>query len=360
MSEHTQVASYALGLLEPAEMAQFEAHLAECDACAEQLEWMLPVSGALADVEPGDLFGVTGPSALRPPSGARPFTTADDAPYPGSTPLRPVPSFPTPPTGPVPPAPPEYPEYPEYPSVPLAPAAGPAPTTTPPPVDRPGNRPIRAIPIERGERGGTLDPMSPDARRADPLTGEIPIDPARDPRRPVPRVRAEDGRRRPPSLRPAGRGFAGSPGLLLASAAAVIGVIAGAGAVTLLPGSDPGPGTSTGTAVGKTADRVAATDDRTGVHADVALESKAWGTLVSFAVSDVAGPRECRLVAETADGKSEVLSSWTVPEQGYGQASKLKELRLQASTSLPRKDITALRIEDVRRSGSTPLVTLQT
>ncbi len=58
MSEHTQVGPYALGLLDPLEMSRFEEHLAECDECATQLEWMLPVADFMADVEPGDLFGI--------------------------------------------------------------------------------------------------------------------------------------------------------------------------------------------------------------------------------------------------------------------------------------------------------------
>ena len=64
MSEHTQVASYALGLLDPIEMTNFEIHLADCDECADQLEWLLPVAGQLSEVEPGDLYGVSGPSAF--------------------------------------------------------------------------------------------------------------------------------------------------------------------------------------------------------------------------------------------------------------------------------------------------------
>ena len=54
-SEHWEVASYALGVLDDHDMARFEAHLAECDRCAEELESLLPVTGILSYVDPADI-----------------------------------------------------------------------------------------------------------------------------------------------------------------------------------------------------------------------------------------------------------------------------------------------------------------
>lgn len=48
---HWDVAAYALGVLEPAEVARCEAHLAECDGCASELEALLPTTKVLADVD---------------------------------------------------------------------------------------------------------------------------------------------------------------------------------------------------------------------------------------------------------------------------------------------------------------------
>jgi hypothetical protein len=52
---HRDVAAYALGVLDEADAARFEDHLAECDACAVELESLLPVTALLSQVD-GDSF----------------------------------------------------------------------------------------------------------------------------------------------------------------------------------------------------------------------------------------------------------------------------------------------------------------
>jgi hypothetical protein len=93
-------------------------------------------------------------------------------------------------------------------------------------------------------------------------------------------------------------------------------------------------------------------DAGTGVHADVVLDSAPWGTRVSFALSELAGPQTCRLVAVRRDGTTEVLSSWVVPPEGYGRTGQPRPLVLQAATALGRADITALRVEAVGGRGA--------
>lgn len=48
---HADVASYALGVLDPAGVERFEDHLVTCDQCAMQLEDLIPVSRLLAGVD---------------------------------------------------------------------------------------------------------------------------------------------------------------------------------------------------------------------------------------------------------------------------------------------------------------------
>ncbi|MGP3983291.1 zf-HC2 domain-containing protein [Streptomyces sp. KR80] len=47
-SEHEAVGAYALGVLDPAEAAQFEEHLAYCEACADQLDEFMGIEPLLA------------------------------------------------------------------------------------------------------------------------------------------------------------------------------------------------------------------------------------------------------------------------------------------------------------------------
>jgi hypothetical protein len=99
-------------------------------------------------------------------------------------------------------------------------------------------------------------------------------------------------------------------------------------------------------------ERFGGTDARTGVRADVALERKDWGTQVSFAVSNLQGPLVCRAVAVRTDGTTEVLSSWTVGDKGWGTSANPQSLMLQAVTALPRDDIAHIAIQSVDPKGA--------
>ena len=57
-SEHTDVAAYALGLLDPADRQAFEEHLAGCPGCAAELAELSDMKGLLTGIDP-----VAGPPA---------------------------------------------------------------------------------------------------------------------------------------------------------------------------------------------------------------------------------------------------------------------------------------------------------
>jgi Flp pilus assembly protein CpaB len=52
MSEHTDVAAYSLGLLDPQDRLEFEAHLTDCRSCAAELADFAGLAELLAGVEP--------------------------------------------------------------------------------------------------------------------------------------------------------------------------------------------------------------------------------------------------------------------------------------------------------------------
>ncbi|MBT3155006.1 zf-HC2 domain-containing protein [Streptomyces sp. CHD11] len=58
---------------------------------------------------------------------------------------------------------------------------------------------------------------------------------------------------------------------------------------------------------------IAATDELSGVWAEVTTADEAWGSRMELKVKDGAGPRACRLVVIGRDGSEETVTSWTVP-----------------------------------------------
>jgi anti-sigma factor RsiW len=64
---------------------------------------------------------------------------------------------------------------------------------------------------------------------------------------------------------------------------------------------------------GGSAVSIAATDERSGVWAQVTAEDRAWGSHVELKVKDGAGPRACHLVVVGRDGSEETVTTWGVP-----------------------------------------------
>ncbi|MFB9238033.1 anti-sigma factor family protein [Plantactinospora siamensis] len=121
---------------------------------------------------------------------------------------------------------------------------------------------------------------------------------------------------------------------------------------------EPGPGFGGPDLEG--GEKHTATDDSTGVRADLILASKPFGTQLSFAISRLPGPRNCRLVVLRHGGGSEVVSTWMVPVTGYGTASQSMPLLLQAATAVPREDIDRVQVQSIDQKGvATPLVTVR-
>ena len=83
MSEHTDVAAYSMGLLEPADRQAFEDHLAGCAFCAAEIAQLSPLAGLLRGIDPAEVAvspsGATPPAAARPQSLARPPAAAGAA-----------------------------------------------------------------------------------------------------------------------------------------------------------------------------------------------------------------------------------------------------------------------------------------
>lgn len=108
-------------------------------------------------------------------------------------------------------------------------------------------------------------------------------------------------------------------------------------------------------------ERFSTVDAGTGVKAEMTLESKPFGTQVSFALSRLSGPRTCRMVVLRKSGSAEVISTWMVPDSGYGTDARPTPLTLQAATAVPRADIREIQVQAIGTDGvATPLVSVQT
>lgn len=233
---HWDVAAYALGVLDPADAARCEAHLAQCQSCAADLEALLPTTKLLADVDVETLREMPEPSSV--------------------------------------------------------------------------DRLLDQVRVERGQ-----------LRRRRRLTAALSS----------------------------------------TAVAVLVGVALFVGASWLGTGPDGlGPPLPTVGAQVET-ELVSATDDDTGVRAEVQLRQTEWGTLVTFELWAVEGPlAECRLVLVHSDGTAEMVGSWRVPEEGYGTAQRPDPLSLPAATVADRADLAELQIValDPDTGDETALVTV--
>ncbi|WP_267245224.1 zf-HC2 domain-containing protein [Streptomyces sp. PR69] len=306
-SIHDTVGAYVLGILDDAEATAFEAHLAGCDICAAHLEefsGIEPMLAMLAEAhapapppqqqEPGapGLPGVpdqgaadTGPAA----SGL----TQGMGPLPGMRDMSSVPGLP---------------DFQQR-------AGG----------RRSGNRPADRSANRSGGRSSarrSAVPQQPGPRMLDGLLGEVAV--KRDRRR--------------------------KRGLYLVAAAAAL-VIGGPTVAVVVTADDAGAGgrNAAGEPTGETAfegtdEQIRATDPTTKVSAVVGMQDKAWGTRAVLELKNVKGPLRCSLVAVSKTGEEEVVTSWAVPEWGYGipgsQHKSAKDpLYVQGGAAMERNDI---------------------
>ncbi|SIN39955.1 anti-sigma factor family protein [Micromonospora cremea] len=170
---------------------------------------------------------------------------------------------------------------------------------------------------------------------------------------------------------------------LLATAAAVVvfGGLTGLGFVSVTddepqgvlaeptlsaPGNEPPTSAPTGAPSGPgvggnevEGDQFDATDPTTGVQTTMFLATKDYGTRINFSLQRLPGPRTCRLVVVRKNASTEVISSWLVPDGGYGTNTRPQGLELSASTSAPVADIKELQVQSVDGNGvASPLVTV--
>lgn len=90
-------------------------------------------------------------------------------------------------------------------------------------------------------------------------------------------------------------------------------------------------------------------DPHTGVAATIDLTPKNWGTQIELRLSDIYGPRRCRLVAVGRDGTQETVANWYVPERGYGTDERPKPLTVSGASGM---QVSALaRFDVVTTSG---------
>jgi hypothetical protein len=107
---------------------------------------------------------------------------------------------------------------------------------------------------------------------------------------------------------------------MIAAAAALI--IAGPlAAVAVNSGSDGGgqvTASSAQTAFESMPDKKSATDPSSQISATVAMAQKDWGTQAVLQLKNAKGPIKCSLVLVAKNGQRVTMSSWSVPNWGYG------------------------------------------
>jgi hypothetical protein len=346
MNAHVDVAAYAIGALSDREMSQFEDHLVQCASCASELESMVSVVAMMADVSLADVTGEAPPVV-------GPYTAANGLPVIGTPPpaRQTPPMRPSQPVGPPPmvPSPP-----PPVVGPPLTPPTG----QVPPPMRGQG-------PALSGPGAASPHPAPGDGRRDErrDQRREKPQDPRLQGTRPAKAKGKRDDRRpggttAPPAApKPISQARGNRPkrrtgrALGIAAAAAVVGAVAGGAGVVESGLFQEKQQVITEAVAPIAGPTVSETDKRTGAHIEAALTSRPWGTNIEFQVTKIEGPKTCRLIAVRENGETEVLSTWTVPDGGYGYEVRPQPLALEAATALESDDITQLRVQAMDPNG---------
>ncbi|MFG2194135.1 zf-HC2 domain-containing protein [Streptomyces sp. NPDC048639] len=128
--------------------------------------------------------------------------------------------------------------------------------------------------------------------------------------------------------------------LVAAAAALVVGGSVVGGLAASGPG--PAPPADPGEKVLAVNEKVRHTDTSSGVSAMVSMTQRVWGTDVGIEVRNVRGPLTCTLVAVGKHGEEETVSTWSVPERGYGVPGTITEnkaLRSEGGAAMDRRDI---------------------
>jgi hypothetical protein len=98
-------------------------------------------------------------------------------------------------------------------------------------------------------------------------------------------------------------------------------------------------------------------DAKTGASGLVGLESKGWGTHVGLELRGVRGPLKCKLEAVSKTGARDTVTTWAVPNKGYGVPGQPNPLIVHGGTAIPRQDLARfeVRIDNNGSDGGTLL-----
>jgi hypothetical protein len=102
---------------------------------------------------------------------------------------------------------------------------------------------------------------------------------------------------------------------------------------------EPAPTSTSGTAAVAGAHVVQGSDPETGVSANIAVQPESWGTRVDLELRGVSGPMDGLLVAVSRSGYSQVVTSWRVPEPGFGVPGAPEPLRVRGGVGFTETDI---------------------
>jgi hypothetical protein len=118
------------------------------------------------------------------------------------------------------------------------------------------------------------------------------------------------------------------------------------------PAASNGPEPGQVSSVAASGRQFRATDPSTGVRLELTITSKRWGSHLAMSLANVHGPQRCRMVVTDAQGRTEVISSWQVPSDGYGVPTHPAPLELQTDSYLPVTEISQVEVQTVDRSGT--------
>lgn len=92
------------------------------------------------------------------------------------------------------------------------------------------------------------------------------------------------------------------------------------------------------------ANSITGSNPQNGISATITIQDEPWGTKVYLELHGIKGPLQCQLVAVSRTGFSQVVTTWSVPESGFGVPGSPLPLKVEGGVGIDQSQIARFQV----------------